>query len=152
MIIIICSISYYFSLMLKIFTCCCFIVTYPIITCKIIFIGILIYSISIIIPQICWCHRTIVAILQQIIYGHNNIKIFCIVINCVIDFWYACKGCILVSLISIISDCNSYYSFHINICITSYKSDLNIEVLDLIFLLREYCLPDKLFTSIHFYF
>ena len=47
----------------------------------------------IIVPHASWGHRIIATIVQQIMNRHNNIKIFCIVYEYVIDFWYTWSKC-----------------------------------------------------------
>ena len=49
------------------------------------FISVIIHFISIIISKTSWCHR----IMVNILHWHDNIRIFCIVYRCVINFWYA---------------------------------------------------------------
>ena len=85
------------------------------------FISVIIYFISVINPQTSWCHRIIAALFQQIIHWHNNIKTFCIVYKCVIDFWYAwSKWSIIfedelfISCFSIIISFNGYCPFYNN--------------------------------------
>ena len=51
--------SYYFCLIPKSFTCCCFVAIFSVITCIIFFISRIIYFKSIIVSQTSWCHRII---------------------------------------------------------------------------------------------
>ena len=115
----------YFCLMLKIFTCCYVIVIYPIITSSIIFIRIIIHFVALIMPHTSWYNRIIAAMPKQIIHWYSNIKMFCIVNKCVINFCRAwSKRCsilkgqlsILSAIIIIVFNC--YYLFYKSICIT----------------------------------
>ena len=97
-----------------------FFINYSIIIIN-LFNHIIIHFISIIVPQISWCHRIIATVLKQILNQLSNIKITCLVYECVIDFWYfwprwsiILGGQLFICLIICFSLCNIYCSSYNN--------------------------------------
>ena len=91
--------SYWFCLILRWFSFWCIIN--------------IIYFVSMIILQNPKCHRIIATVLQQTLHRHDYIKVFCIVYQYTVNFWYAwpkwCfifKHTIFLSFIIFICSCS----------------------------------------------